>query len=164
MPENVQGLSPQARGSLGLDQRVEFAVGSIPAGAGEPGLPAKSTSRSGVYPCRRGGAHRDQSLASPVGGLSPQARGSPCVISASASRYRVYPRRRTEAHGAAHPNKPKEGLSPQARGSLAQSREREFRTGSIPACAGEPPSTATGVPFTRVYPRRRGEAVCIHTL
>ena len=45
------------------------------------------------------------------------------------------------------------GLSPRVRGNRAAMRLRPRWTGSIPACAGEPRSSCSARPTTRVYPR-----------
>ena len=49
-----------------------------------------------------------------------------------------------------------EGLSPRARGNLKRRIERALRTGSIPACAGEPGFRFRRVFAIAVYPRVRG--------
>ena len=50
------------------------------------------------------------------------------------------------------------GLSPRVRGSQPRLDQRDAGHGSIPACAGEPPSTGPTSTLTRVYPRVCGGA------
>ena len=52
-----------------------------------------------------------------------------------------------------HANRLGVGLSPRVRGNLQQDRILKHRTGSIPACAGEPNRHCRALPATRVYPR-----------
>ena len=70
------GLSPQVRGNLRRTVVGTSAVGSIPAGTGEPGSTSTASPTSQVYPRRCGGTHHmDLSAACPYG-LSPQVRGN----------------------------------------------------------------------------------------
>ena len=48
------------------------------------------------------------------------------------------------------------GLSPRTRGNLTRSWRGRNRSGSIPANAGEPNTSALSIPRSRVYPRERG--------
>ena len=52
-----------------------------------------------------------------------------------------------------------EGLSPRVRGNLLVIRDRNQVLGSIPACAGEPPSLLIPMALPRVYPRVCGGTV-----
>ena len=111
---NPSGLSPRARGNRSTSGRGVSVIGSIPAGAGEPGKPAGEEGENGVYPRGRGGTCLVIARPFRKGGLSPRARGnrrSPrsCVRTKgsipagagepggnarSALRARVYPRGR----------------------------------------------------------------------
>ena len=53
------------------------------------------------------------------------------------------------------------GLSPRVRGNLPDALRAEASTGSIPACAGEPPSAHRRDGFRWVYPRVCGGTVVI---
>ena len=52
-----------------------------------------------------------------------------------------------------------QGLSPRVRGNLARARGSIDRTGSIPACAGEPPLQTARARRARVYPRVCGGTI-----
>ena len=105
-------------------------TGSIPACAGEPGLYIRLSTLSPVYPRVCGGTRHAAHFRGVVRGLSPRVRGN----------LRVY-------------GVGSRGLSPRVRGNHFTSSGQQNRTGSIPACAGEPPSSAMTMRRTRVYPR-----------
>ena len=152
---------------------------SIPACAGEPSAILPScVGVIGVYPRVCGGTGGDQNAASPDGGLSPRVRGNPSVTWQFGNQNRsipacageplqavvgpgvlgVYPRvcGGTYTHSLTHQCWP--GLSPRVRGNHVVPVIRNSTTGSIPACAGEPPQNGrlSGSPSlspSRVYPR-----------
>ena len=130
------GLSPQARGELGLDHGVVGPGGPIPAGAGGTAQVRHIVPRGRAYPRRRGGnALLVSSMVSPLG-LSPQARGElhdrrevvgpqgpipagaggTCIPEAMVRMARAYPRRRGGNRSELTMPNARVGLSPQARG------------------------------------------------
>ena len=56
------------------------------------------------------------------------------------------------------------GLSPRVRGNLDGALQEISKTGSIPACAGEPPSARSSAARVRVYPRVCGGTVVLRSL
>ena len=168
-----KGLSPRVRGNRAQASHVQPHRGSIPACAGEPGAwpPCRRAAR--VYPRVCGGTHSPMRAGSAGGGLSPRVRGNPpapagvghadgsipaCAgepftISQPRCSRRVYPR----VCGGTFASLPRiasmVGLSPRVRGNHRKRRAEQWRKGSIPACAGEPPASSA-VPTRRwVYPR-----------
>ena len=106
-------------------------------------------------------------------GLSPRVRGNPSRP-APGARHRwsipacageppctgerheytgVYPRVCGGTSAEHEQGRPHGGLSPRVRGNRLGVGQHDGRTGSIPACAGEPRSCISSMPFTRVYPR-----------
>ena len=168
-----EGLSPRVRGNRRRDDAVPIVRGSIPACAGEPDEGRRRQDGAGVYPRVCGGTWMEAGADGTEPGLSPRVRGNlgETVLDAfedgsipacagepppsAAERWRqwVYPR----VCGGTWQRKCMEklglGLSPRVRGNPRTWTCRSRRTGSIPACAGEPPWTASGTPCTRVYPR-----------
>ena len=172
------GLSPRVRGSRLARERHGRVDGSIPACAGEP--PRSGTSWAGgwVYPRVCGGA---ASLGNVMGGwmgLSPRVRGSrlarerhgrvdgsipacagePPRSGTSWAGGWVYPRVCGGAQGPAALARCPRGLSPRVRGSPRHRPAGQHAIGSIPACAGEPPSKTASAHTRRVYPRVCGGA------
>ena len=167
------GLSPRVRGNRKKVLTWCNAPGSIPACAGEPRWPAGAGTSTAVYPRVCGGTAGWPAAAASSQGLSPRVRGNrdrlrddglrTGSIPACAGephgnclhyrRERVYPRvcggtrspHIDSIHGA--------GLSPRVRGNHDGQPDGRFRPGSIPACAGEPSSTARPWPKSAVYPR-----------
>ena len=167
------GLSPRVRGNHGRLVCGVDPVGSIPACAGEPSPVSTSAARPGVYPRVCGGTRVLSMRNHGALGLSPRVRGNhglvqlplhrPGSIPACAGepRYasslspwnRVYPRvcggtlsRRSGIWAT-------RGLSPRVRGNQVVLVGMPPVPGSIPACAGEPPSRGTPRPEPEVYPR-----------
>ena len=126
-----------------------------------------------VYPRVCGGTPVDGAVQEKVMGLSPRVRGNlgaprpavppprsipacagePRPALVPASSLEVYPRvcggtPQTEQYIATMP-----GLSPRVRGNLGVLRPKTLPPGSIPACAGEPPSPEREPRTGRVYPR-----------
>ena len=170
------GLSPQARGNLGLLVDEIYNWGPIPAGAGEPRSTTAAHLTMWAYPRRRGGTDMKFANATPGQGLSPQARGnlfrqmifsaSPGPIPAGAGEpprpeavnraFRAYPRRRGGTRICPWIWTRASGLSPQARGNLPLHPVQSVLGGPIPAGAGEPVAARRGMYLNWAYPRRRG--------
>ena len=74
--DKMSGLSPRVRGSHSLRRIIPAALGSIPAGAGEPVSPAPIETLDKVYPRGCGGATITPAYIFPSVGLSPRVRGS----------------------------------------------------------------------------------------
>jgi len=173
-----RGRSPRARGSPKLPGQPCARAGSIPACAGKPAACTSAGCPPGVDPRVRGEAFI-RSLDEAAGvGRSPRARGSrleperdgaaggsipacagkPAGAGPGGTRSGVDPRVRGEAvHRTVSPSDFR-GRSPRARGSLIEHELELDAAGSIPACAGKPPSARRSGSSRRVDPRVRGEA------
>ena len=153
--------------------------GSIPARAGEPHPCSPEAGRPGVYPRACGGTQRLQATFPGQKGLSPRVRGNPGPANRAeqrqrsiparageprskgrlADRFRVYPRAGGGTrHGTLSPM-PRTGLSPRVRGNLALLGILSWKRRSIPARAGEPPSSPGVWTLPEVYPRACGGTV-----
>ena len=173
-----KGPSPLARGSQVGAHGEHFRFGSIPARAGQPTPNHRQAGRRRVHPRSRGAADRRHHSAPAGGGPSPLARGSrlahhelaPHVGSIPAragqpdpahwleSWTRVHPRSRGAA-GSQRANVFRhEGPSPLARGSPRRTSRSQMQKGSIPARAGQPPTTVGRASGKGVHPRSRGAA------
>ena len=168
-----QGLSPRVRGNRTIRARRVSQLGSIPACAGEPRLWCARWSRQGVYPRVCGGTRARRRSRLDGRGLSPRVRGNlvrsvdqdamPGSIPACAgepqeqvgqdSAFGVYPRVCGGTMVGQTPSLPIAGLSPRVRGNQDAAWRQTSRTGSIPACAGEPDRTPFQAHSSRVYPR-----------
>ena len=95
-----------------------------------PGIPTLKR----VYPRVCGGTPRRAPRTGIAKGLSPRVRGNPEL-----GIFQVFICT--------------SGLSPRVRGNPSSSGWSGAKIGSIPACAGEPPSGPGAVPVSRVYPR-----------
>ena len=169
----VKGLSPRVRGNPTSTGACRIFRGSIPACAGEPaGFPRPRNSRW-VYPRVCGGTPRCATAQDTYQGLSPRVRGNQSVrrlrlvcrgsIPACAgepphspppaARMGVYPRvcGGTDHRIIVFPRC--RGLSPRVRGNRWSAMPKETKSGSIPACAGEPPAPAGLLGVDGVYPR-----------
>src|SRR5690606_3137849 len=94
-----------------------------------------------------------------LSGPSPPAfGGQPANAIVSMVMVGVYPRMRGAASGRDGVTPPYWGLSPHARGSLSCPCCNQPVSGSIPACAGQPPVELLGDLGDRAYPRMRGAA------
>ena len=132
-----KGLSPPTRGNRPPPRPLPFAVGSIPAHAGEPKSCRRVSARNRVYPRPRGGTTVKSLSKRGVSGLSPPTRGNrvpfhrarkyrrsipahagePRRARGHTGRARVYPRPRGgTGHGDADAD-PIHGLSPPTRGN-----------------------------------------------
>ncbi len=172
------GPSPRARGSHVRAHRGVPHVGSIPASAGGPPIPACRRLLSEVHPRERGGAQLRETRAFVEWGPSPRARGSranagtlfvscgsipasagePCWSTRRRAGRRVHPRERGGASRRRRRGILSAGPSPRARGSLPLRTGTRSATGSIPASAGEPTTRLRCLPWSRVHPRERGGA------
>ena len=112
-------------------------TGLSPACAGEPRSTWAAPSIRGVYPRVCGGAVRWSSGRALAWGLSPRV---PSPVSLYARMSRVYPRVCGGAMTSRFSMVPWGGLSPRVRGSLVLQQAVIEAQGSIPACAGEPPT------------------------
>ena len=170
---DAEGLSPRVRGNPADVGARRPKGGSIPACAGEPRPPCSRPPVRRVYPRVCGGTQRCGISTARLGGLSPRVRGNPahpaprrrrigsipaCAgepsrASAAPSGPRVYPRVCGGTRAFAHWTQYRAGLSPRVRGNPEQRPARRGRSGSIPACAGEPTSASSGRSRRWVYPR-----------
>ena len=126
----ADGLSPRVRGNLLYALKGATEQRSIPACAGEPRLPVPPDPLPRVYPRVCGGTSPRSPTFSPCSGLSPRVRGNRQRLINSSP-----------------------GLSPRVRGNPPVPVLQEERSGSIPACAGEPPRMDAAPTPTPVYPR-----------
>ena len=150
---SVGGLSPRVRGNPIRSQRLACGKGSIPACAGEP-LPLALLDglRQGLSPRVRGNLPRRTAGRRCVGSI-PACAGEPVAGRAHRARHRVYPRVCGGTGGAAVDSALSGGLSPRVRGNHVQADTRQPLSGSIPACAGEPAFSGSGMWRRWVYPR-----------
>ena len=168
-----RGLSPRVRGNQAAQGGEGFLERSIPACAGEPGSCPAAQVIVTVYPRVCGGTPAHYDSAGDFRGLSPRVRGNQAARAPLGRRRRsipacageparsillhqgsgVYPRvcggtrRHQEMMTALI------GLSPRVRGNQRRLGYVARRRGSIPACAGEPPSPALRPRRRGVYPR-----------
>ena len=173
---NPTGLSPHVRGNLGSTRLEKQRDGSIPACAGEPATMRAGWRASRVYPRMCGGTGFLTFPGLNPTGLSPHVRGNRSPISAigvghgsipacageppgaggGISENRVYPRMCGGTGFGRTFHAPIEGLSPHVRGNRDGLRAHSRRTGSIPACAGEPKTPGQLARRYKVYPRMCG--------
>ena len=167
------GLSPRVRGNPSPSGPYGLSPRSIPACAGEPVAAGRPRTRRRVYPRVCGGTTKT-ALGKPAQeGLSPRVRGNhrrqnhrqqrPGSIPACAGEpgsgglamlsRAVYPRVCGGTGMPAMSVQRKPGLSPRVRGNPPCCRGRPTRSGSIPACAGEPLDRSFVDPLRQVYPR-----------
>ncbi len=179
----VMGLSPRVRGNPQPPRSWVVDGGSIPACAGEPCTRQRRPTTTRVYPRVCGGTSYPSPLRASCLGLSPRVRGNrapssspgsptgsipacagePAPDQARLRRQRVYPRVCGGTYLPASAEMSEAGLSPRVRGNH-ECGVRDVRCfGSIPACAGEPPSSLRRTPMRRVYPRVCGgtDGVCM---
>ena len=138
---SLQGLSPRVRGNPLPYLTTCWPLGSIPACAGEP-FPCKvGVPYAAVYPRVCGGT------------IHIGVKSEPWFRRTGSRLPGVYPR---VCGGTLHtlPAPPLwSGLSPRVRGNPPGERQVSLRSGSIPACAGEPPRMAISEMRFQVYPR-----------
>ena len=167
------GLSPRVRGNRPGQRRNANIWGSIPACAGEPEPDASGFSTVQVYPRVCGGTHAGHRPRAVPGGLSPRVRGNhkrrqyPCQTPRSIpacageprhsqdlpAKAKVYPRVCGGTLRASMCLSTMRGLSPRVRGNRHLFGDLNPGSGSIPACAGEPPEKYPRRPPEQVYPR-----------
>ena len=167
------GLSPRVRGNQLAPPGACHTLGSIPACAGEPAVNVAGVYVAGVYPRVCGGTHGLLSEALDVAGLSPRVRGNrlcrrlhrdytrsipacagePAAASSLRRLVGVYPRVCGGTEEILSTAQSRKGLSPRVRGNPAKARAGASRSGSIPACAGEPVSASSVPKLRTVYPR-----------
>ena len=141
-----------------LPEHVDATRGSIPACAGEPwsGIPYRTVGR--IYPRVCGGTISPRSWRICLMGLSPRVRGNPHIHPHTGIRLRSIPACAGEPRSEPRPHWPSGvyprvcggtvtpsvavvivmGLSPRVRGNPPSPCPTGRRSGSIPACAGEP--------------------------
>ena len=169
----LRGLSPRVRG---IPTRVSAPASvsrSIPACAGDPVRRSLQATQGVVYPRVCGGSYAIIVNGERVGGLSPRVRGilaqrlnrlksrrsiPACAGDPRRSQHgvlsaRVYPRVCGGSQPKGQTGMDIKGLSPRVRGIHADSRPRQNRAGSIPACAGDPSHPTTSASLCGVYPR-----------
>ena len=168
-----RGLSPRVRGNHIATPITDTEERSIPACAGEPSFPAEYNCKEWVYPRVCGGTGPRSRAATSFASLSPRVRGNlvreggtraglrsipacagePSPPCATQGILRVYPR---VCGGTRYPGRGEgrdPGLSPRVRGNRVMFGRRNEMKGSIPACAGEPPSARLPRHPSAVYPR-----------
>ena len=178
------GRSPRVRGSHAELDRGPGEFGSIPACAGEPvgALAVLHDDRVDPRVCggavdatgpQRGGSGRSPRVRGSPGagwarpcasGSIPACAGEPAPPRSTPEPRRVDPRVCGGAVKAPRSRPSHKGRSPRVRGSLAAGGARSRELGSIPACAGEPPTGAAGPSRGRVDPRVCGGAYALSTV
>ena len=173
-----QGLSPHVRGIRHLIECGYSIVRSIPACTGNPYLPFETLFPGRVYPRMYGESHTTNSTSFFFWGLSPHVRGilwqvvkhgvaggsipactgNPKKEWCGVILFGVYPRMYGESTKT--PDLPfiPEGLSPHVRGIQSGFNPSDGKTGSIPACTGNPRPSLTALFLRWVYPRMYGES------
>ena len=132
------GLSPRVRGNLLVNLLPLMVVRSIPACAGEPG----------------GGQSGKK-----IKGSIPACAGEPSDGCRRSGRAWVYPRVCGGTVSLLVGPAARAGLSPRVRGNHSVLSWRPVRSGSIPACAGEPYGQALAYHIHTVYPRVCGGTI-----
>ena len=170
------GLSPRVRGNPPRPEGGRSCRGSIPARAGEPEMAAAHHPLLKVYPRACGGTQPKAGRNHQAGGLSPRVRGNrghrvhplpgggsiparagePLRGRPWPSRREVYPRACGGTTAKTHLETAVMGLSPRVRGNRCGAVHRDQCCGSIPARAGEPPSSISRLASPTVYPRACG--------
>ncbi len=166
------GLSPRVRGNRLANRLKAFALGTIPACAGEPRRPRRLEGRQWDYPRVCGGTRICRSSAESLTGLSPRVRGNqhqhwndskipgtipacagePLPVGSACQPRGDYPR---VCGGTSIPLAlmvRDVGLSPRVRGNPIIRRSMARCCGTIPACAGEPNPNQSPGRSIRDYP------------
>ncbi len=179
----IGGLSPRVRGNRHAGRPQATRRGSIPACTGEPGASGPGGPPSGVYPRVYGGTAGERRWRAVGQGLSPRVRGNPaqdgfgalargsipaCTGEPGSRRLRkwkrkVYPRVYGGTAIGIAQRAELEGLSPRVRGNRWKKRRDGRKSGSIPACTGEPDTRRAPPGTARVYPRVYGGTTCTLT-
>ena len=170
------GLSPRVRGNRLRDGHDGRFQGSIPAGAGEPGLGLPPGRWRRVYPRGCGGTGLTPNTTYEARGLSPRVRGNleefrrvnggdgsipagagePVLLAPFSVWARVYPRGCGGTTFSPRRWTSASGLSPRVRGNRRGHGQPRRARGSIPAGAGEPCRGRRRSRTSRVYPRGCG--------
>ena len=108
--------------------------------------------RAGLSPRVRGN-RQDFGRGVGVGGSIPACAGEPAAAKSTMIPSSVYPRVCGGTHCVIREGYIVHGLSPRVRGNPARPPQRYGGARSIPACAGEPSSRASGAYQSAVYPR-----------
>ena len=148
-----EGLSPRVRGNPRAMRRTTGCPRSIPACAGEPAGMTTESSKGRVYPRVCGGTPRHALTQSPPSRSIPACAGEPGTPGAGERKHAVYPRVCGGTTERGYSIKPFKGLSPRVRGNPGRYPVVSIAMRSIPACAGEPRSTAARGRRPGVYPR-----------
>ena len=180
-----RGLSPRVRGNQDFWRWGGDVGGVYPrVCGGNPVALQEPRHRRGSYPRVCGGTADRMPSACLTRGLSPRVRGNhvsgkpvelvlgsipACagepVLHAKPSAFeRVYPRVCGGTSASAPTASVRPGLSPRVRGNLGIGVCGDLPNGSIPACAGEPPSDSSTERVKRVYPRVCGGTVNVELL
>ena len=169
----LNGLSPRVRGNPSGPLEPGAGSGSIPTCAGEPRRRCTRIPGRRVYPRVCGGTFWCVRRSTGMVGLSPRVRGNHCrpagvhrlrgsIPACAGEPHRpatragveqVYPRVCGGTNPYRIPPASPWGLSPRVRGNRRCSGLLARATGSIPACAGEPPAACAWSAAARVYPR-----------
>ena len=177
-PWEIMGLSPRVRG-IPLPILFESDdAGSIPACTGNPRESEILVELAWVYP-RVYGESDEWTITAPNDrGLSPRVRGirrrserhalrngsipactgNPVAATPLAATSRVYPRVYGESGSRGSAPATLGGLSPRVRGIRPDGQAGGARSGSIPACTGNPALLAQRNGRKKVYPRVYGES------
>ncbi len=168
-----RGLSPRVRGNLVGLAICRFRKGTIPACAGEPSSLDSFWGKAGDYPRVCGGTIARHNPLPTKDGLSPRVRGNLCSCTGWRRMRRTIPACAGEPVGQCQAleagwdyprvcggtkgtfpqqTKPK-GLSPRVRGNLIYFDCVDEKTGTIPACAGEPFPQKESKEDEKDYPR-----------
>ena len=167
------GLSPRVRGNPVPPRAAGRFRRSIPACAGEPRIGIIPRQLCEVYPRVCGGTDRGSVRGRRIQGLSPRVRGNliptgklprtgrsipacagePATSTVLRGGSAVYPRVCGGTASYLCPGCAYEGLSPRVRGNPRRRLLPHGKGGSIPACAGEPPTVSSRPSPCRVYPR-----------
>ena len=173
-----QGLSPRVRGIHRAQRLLRHAAGSIPACTGNPGRRTTLRAPRGVYPRVYGesttgrqearqrpglsprvrGIHRHLPLSCSSSGSIPACTGNPTESISGGTNGEVYPRVYGESVKRDYEALSIAGLSPRVRGIHAIPRPGDGKSGSIPACTGNPAYWLARLQCQRVYPRVYGES------
>ena len=154
----MRGLSPLTRGNLDVVFLDALAPGPIPAHAGQPTRSGGQQARARAYPRSRGATARGAAPGSGATGLSPLTRGNrkrsvivahpfgpipahagqPAAGRRTARSWRAYPRSRGATPWPQGRRGLGSGLSPLTRGNRVNGWSGRYRSGPIPAHAGQP--------------------------
>ena len=121
-------------------------------------LPAAKQIIYGLSPRVRGNP-KSTSRTSRTGGSIPACAGEPPIRTCYVIANGVYPRVCGGTPGLSREEIADTGLSPRVRGNHVYVLRHDDRTGSIPACAGEPVICLVALPALEVYPRVCGGTV-----